>query len=394
MQTLVRRLAAVAALVLAALAYLELAWPPFYDFAPAEPFHGDRWYNPYAGYRGGGLVGNFHAHSEAWSGLTFGNTPARELYELYKSLHYDVIGISDYMAIEPPQSQTDIYLSAYEHGYTPGRHHQTVIGAKHVNWFDYPLGWSSRQKQSVIDALRPGAELLVLNHPTKGDSYAIEDMDRLSGYDAVEVASKYGVWDDFWDAALTAGRPVWGFASDDGHAQTETGAASHIGIGSLVIHAERNADAVLAALRAGRFHSLYTRQNEGPIALEYCEVDQGAVRVRVGEPADLIRFYSAHGQLRDEARRKPEAQYVMTADDPYVRIEITAHHAVLYLNPVIRWDGVALPRPQAAMRAAPTWEVRAGGAVMLLAAWLAIGWVGFRARAQSPASALAERNST
>jgi hypothetical protein len=35
----------------------------------------------------------------------------------------------------------------------------------------------------------------------------------LTGYDALEVASKYGVWEDYWDAALSAGRPVWGVAS-------------------------------------------------------------------------------------------------------------------------------------------------------------------------------------
>jgi hypothetical protein len=393
-RTLVRRLAAAAVLVLAGLVYLELAWPPFYDFAPPEPFRGERWYNPYAGYRGGGLLANFHAHSEAWSGLTFGDTPARQLHDIYKARGYDLIGISDYMGIEPPQDPNELYLSAYEHGFTPGRHHQTVIGAKHVDWFDYPLGSSTRQKQSVIDSLRRSAAFLVLNHPTKADSYAIADMDELSGYDAIEIATKYGVWDDFWDAALSAGRPVWGFAADDGHAQTEEGAGSHVGIGALVIHAQRNPDSVLEALRAGRFHALFTRQNEGPITLEYCEIDAGVLRVRVGEPADLIRFYGEHGQLRSEARRKPEAVYTLRPDDPYVRIEITAHHAVLYLNPVIRWDGVALPRPQAALRPAPTWGTRAGGGLVLALVWVGIARLGLRAPSQSVGAPEPERNST
>jgi len=394
-RTLVRRLVAGAALVFAALVYLELAWPPFYSFPPPEPFHGERWYNPYAGYRGGGLVANFHAHSEAWSGLTFGDTPARQLRDIYKARGYDLIGISDYMAIEPPENASDLYLSAYEHGYTPGRHHQTVIGAKRVNWFDYPLGGSARQKQSVLDALRPGAAFLVLNHPTKADSYTIADMERLTGYDGVEIATKYGVWDDFWDAALSAGRPVWGLAADDGHAQTETGSGSHVGIGSLVIHAERSPDAVLRALREGRFHALYTRQNEGPIALELCEIDAGVLHVRVGEPADLIRFYSEHGELRSEVRRKAEAVYTLRPEDPYVRIEVTAHHAVLYLNPVIRWDGVALPKPQATVQPNPTWAVRGLGALVLLLVWLAIARSALRPRAQLPGAAgAAERNST
>jgi hypothetical protein len=391
----VRRSLVAGILVLAALAYFELAWPPIYDFPPPKPFSGEHWYNPCAGYRGGGLLANFHAHSQAWGGLTFGDTPRHELFELYKARGYDVIGISDYMSIAPSQDPGEIYIPAYEHGYTPGRHHHTVLGATRVSWFDYPIGGSTREKQDVIDRLRPGAAFLAVNHPTKADSFSIDDMERLTDYDAVEVATKYGVWDDFWDAALSAGRPIWGLAADDGHAQSESGSGSHLGIGALVIHTdERSADGVLRALHAGRFHSLYTRQGEGPIALELCEIEDGRLHVRVGERADVIRFYSEHGELRYQENGRSEASYTLGASDPYVRVEVIAHGAVLYLNPVIRWDGVALPHPQARVRALPTWIARGGGAVALLAvAWLLLGR---RAGAQRPAAAPAPgiRNST
>ncbi|MFI5314514.1 MAG: hypothetical protein ACHQ6T_02355 [Myxococcota bacterium] len=391
-----RRLLAAGVFALGALAYFELAWAPFYEFPAPQPFHGERWYNPYAGYRGGGLLANFHAHSEAWGGITFGDIPRRELFALYKARGYDVIGISDYMSLSPPQNDTDIYVSAYEHGYTPGRHHHTVIGAKSVVWFDYPLGGSARQKQSVIDWLRPGAAFLSVNHPTKANSFSISDMERLTGYDAVEVATKYGVWDDFWDAALSAGRPIWGLAADDGHAQSEQGSGSHLGIGALLIHTgDRSAAGVLRALHAGQFHSLYTRQGEGPIALELCEIEDGKLHVRVGERANVIRFYSAHGDLRHQESGREEASYELVADDPYVRVEVIAHGAVLYLNPVIRWDGVALPNPTARVLAAPTWGLRGAGALALLA----LTWLAGRARRGSAQRAAAApvagiRNST
>jgi hypothetical protein len=392
----VRRLFAASVLALAALAYFELAWPPFYEFPAPRPFSGERWYNPYAGYRGGGLLANFHAHSEAWGGLTFGDTPRHELFALYKARGYDVVGISDYMAISPAQADGEIYVSAYEHGYTPGRHHQTVIGADRVSWFDYPLGGSTRQKQHVIDWLRPGAPFLAVNHPTKANSFTIADMERLTGYDGVEVATKYGVWDDFWDAALSAGRPIWGLAADDGHAQSESGSGSHLGIGAVVIHSdERSAAGVLRALREGRFHSLYTRQGEGPIALELCEIEDAKLHVRVGERADVIRFYSAHGDLRYQETGRAEASYSLAADDPYVRVEVIAHGAVLYLNPVIRWDGVALAKPEARVLAAPTWAARVGGAIALLAlAWLLPRARGAGAQRPEAAPASGIRNST
>jgi hypothetical protein len=364
----VRALAA-AVFVLALGVYLEFAWPPFYDFPPPRPFSGDVWYQPYAGYRGGGLVGNFHAHAGVWGGLTAGEVTREELHAMYLEHGHDVIGISDYMSIAPPQGADALYLSAYEHGYTVGRRHQTVIGAERVDWFDYPLGGNVRQKQHVIDRLRAGAPFLVLNHPTKAGSYAFGDFEKLAGYDALEVATKYGIWDDFWDAALSAGRPVWGMAADDGHTQ-RTGGGSHLGIAAVVIQAaERTPEAVLAALRAGRFHSLYMRQNEPPIALVRAEIEDGELVVEIGETAQVIRFISAHGAIRREERGRSIGRYRLAARDPYVRVEVIAHGAVLYLNPVIRWDGVALPAPRAELRPLPTWTVRGLGALAL--AWLA-----------------------
>ena len=374
MRTWIRRLLGAGVFALAVLAYVELVWPPRYDFPPAAPFKGDRWYNPYAGYRGGGLLANFHAHSEVWGGLTFGDTPRHELYALYKQRGYDVIGISDYMTISPPQASGDIYLSAYEHGYTPGRHHQTVIGARRVTWFDYPLGGSVEQKQDVLDRLRPDAQFLIINHPTKAESYDFTDFEKLTGYDAVEVASKYGVWENFWDVALSSGRPVWGVASDDGHASVEDGAGSHVGIGYLKIHTvEPTALGVLTALHAGRFHSIYTRDGKPGIDLELFEIEGDQLHVRVGEGADLIRFWGQDGRLLWSEHKRNEAFYTLSNADTYVRVEVDvfARKAVLYLNPLIRWDGVALPKPEATFLVGRTWAIRAGGALLFMAGFLA-----------------------
>lgn len=359
-----RILTSCAAIGLSLALYLELAWPPFYAFPEPRPFAGDAWYQPYAGYRGGGLLANFHAHARVWGGLTFGEVPREELHALYASRGYEVIGISDYMSIAPKQPGDGLYLPVYEHGYTIGRHHQTVIGAEDVDWFDYPLGGSTRHKQHVIDALRPDAAFLILNHLGKAGAYSRDDLAELTGYDAVEVSSKYGVSADYWDAALSAGRPIWGTASDDGH--TQRSKRSHLGIGATVIHAEeRTPQAVLRALRAGRFHALRMRRNQAPIVLLRAEIEDGELVVRVGERADSIRFIGAHGVLRHEARGVDEARHRPGADDPYLRVEVEARGAQLYLNPVLRWDGVALPAPRAEALALPTFALRAFGALVL-----------------------------
>jgi hypothetical protein len=78
-----------------------------------------------------------------------------------------------------------------------------------------------------------------------------------------------------------------------------------------------------------------------------------------------------------------------------VRVEVIAHGAVLYLNPVLRWDGVALPKPEARVLVAKTLAVRAGGAAALAALlWLASRSLrtGAQGAVRAPASGV--RNST
>ena len=92
-----------------------------------------------------------------------------------------------------------------------------------------------------------------------------------------------------------------------------------------MIHSvERTALGVLAALRAGRFHAMYTRDGQPPIELLACELEGDVLTVRVGETADVIRFIGQHGRILRDERKRSEASYTVTADDPYVRVEVVA----------------------------------------------------------------------
>jgi len=50
---------------------------------------------------------------------------------------------------------------------------------------------------------------------------------------------------------------------------------------------------------------------------------------------------------------------------------ITSPQTVLYLNPVLRYDGKNLPKPAASVDAAATWAIRGGTGLGLAAVWLA-----------------------
>jgi hypothetical protein len=379
------------AIALAAVGHSLLA-PPLYEYPAARGFEGGRWYNPYESYGGRGLRVNLHAHSRAWLGLTSGSVEPDALRALYRDRAYDVAVISNYQRIEPPDGSGGIYLPAYEHAMLPLAPHQTVLGARAVSWRDYPLWQSTRQRQHVIDRLTEDGSVLILNHPVKVQGYPIEDMGLLSGYHAIEIASKYGLALGHWDAALTAGRAVWGVASDDGHHQDRR--ASHIGIGWLIVEAsERSAAGVLDALRAGRFHSVFSRNREPANQLLSARLEGGELHVRCRDRADSIRFVSEDGALRTSVADRTEVSYRVRPEDPYVRVEIVTGRTSLFLNPVIRQQVPGPPRLlQPLVLETRTLLLRGSGLLVLGAALaLLVSW-GWPRRGPSPLGAEVRSN--
>ena len=373
----------VGALVGLVLVLFHLAWPPVYRFPEARPFSGPNWHNPYeaADARGaaventdaGWLKANFHSHSRSWGGLARrGRTyPTEILWKQYESIGYDVIGISNYQSIRPAMPGEKLYIPAYEHGFSITQQHQTVLGARAVSWFDFPIYQGVRQKQCVIDSLRAHATAVILNHPNKTSSYSTEDLKQLTGYTGIEVASKYARGAPHWDAALSAGRPVWGFCGDDGHdiERLRTSGTAWL----MVQPRARTPQAVLDALGRGRFYGVWARQDRVPNALEACRIDQGRLDVRLQEPADMIRFVGQGGEVKAEARDARESHYVLTPTDTYIRVEAETRATTLFLNPVFRYEGASYAVPEATVATGFTWFFRG---VALLIGLGAVGAVG------------------
>lgn len=357
-----------AILLVAAVLALEAALPPRYAFPPARPFSGERWYHPYAGVDpSGALRANFHAHSRAWGGLANGSGTPQAIKDHYRARGYDVPGISNYHSIVPPDPD-ELNLPCYEHGWGVGQVHQTVVGARSVSWLDYPFLQDVDHRQQVIDELVRDGAFVVLNHPTKGTGYRRADLRRLVGYGALEVASRYGTALDRWDAALSAGRAVWGVASDDGHDPLHR--ASHSGIGWLEVHAaDRSAEGILEALHAGRFHAVWSRDREPPNELLGAALEGDVLRVRLAEPADVVRFVGQGGAVLSEVRGSDVAERRLTAEDTYVRTEVWTRGTALFLNPVVRCGERGLRVEPAVVAVGPTRRERGawGGLAAVLA---------------------------
>lgn len=356
---LVRLFAIVAGIVL-----IPYAWAPIYDFPPPSPFTGPQIWNPYAASHGDWKRANFHAHGRAWLGLTSGVQPSSEVVRRYHQLGYDVAGVSDYQHIAafngvntPP---------VYEHGFNIGKSHQLAIGAHAVEWFDLLLWQSHSNQQYIIDRVHAKADLLALNHPNTRDAYDEQAAGTLTGFDLIEVANGPFTDESAWDAALSSGRPVWSVGNDDTHDLDDTRRTA--AAWTMIDAPSANIRDIVEGLRGGRS---YTVLRTGAIGsanettLSSLAVADHTMTVTLAGAPSTLTFIGVNGEVKHVQRDSTSASYALTDDDPYVRVVVTTPQAMLFLNPVIRWDGRRIPRPQATVNTAATWAQRGLAAIAI-----------------------------
>lgn len=346
-----------AALAGAVLLLLPYAFGPVYSFPEPASFAGPALHNPYAGWTGDWQRANLHAHGSAWGGMTSGAQPDSAVAQHYRRLGYTVPGVSNYQAIAAHHGVDTLPL--YEHGFNVGKYHQLAIGARQVEWFDFPLWQSLSHRQYVIDRVKRKAALVSLNHPDSRDAYGNHALRFLSGYDMIEVVNGPFTAEALWDEALSSGHPVWAVANDDTHDLTD---ARRMAVGWNMIGApSASEDAVVGALRAG--HS-YAVLRTGALdaahltRLERLDVRGDTITVALAGAPSTVVFIGQNGVVRKSVSSVTAADYTLTDDDTYVRTVVTSPQTTLFLNPVFRWDGQHLPGRTATVDRASTWFFR------------------------------------
>ena len=348
-----------ALIVLALISLAPYACSPVYRFDTARPFSGDRLYNPYAS-----VAANrpwrrvqLHTHSRAWLGLTAGKQTDTAVVDAYRNAGYDVASLSNYQRITATQPDA---LRVYEHGYNVGKHHQLAIGARSVMWFDLPLWQSVHHKQYMIDRLAQTADLVAIAHPNALQGYAYPDQElaQLTGYQLIEVVNGRFTDESGWDAALSAGRPVWGIGNDDTH-DIRNRDRFDIAWNMTAADSNKSAD-VINALRMGRsYATVRTAPNQSGAVLSRVVESGGVVTVDLDRPATRIAFIGQNGAIKKTMSGLSSASYAFAPDDSYIRAVVEVPGQTLYLNPVIRFDGT-LPSPGAPLDLVWTWIVRGG----------------------------------
>jgi len=339
--------------VVAILLLLFIAIPsllaPVYRFPLPKPFAGPSLWNPYAHLTGTWQKANLHAHGHAWGGVTNGRQSDDEVVRAYKQRGYTVAGVSNYGSIAAFHGVDTIPL--YEHGYNIPKAHQLAIGAHQVVWLDFPFWQTMDQKQFILDRVGAAADLVSLNHPNTG--YVDEDMRNLTGYQLMEIVNGPFPVEDLWDYALSAGHVVWAVANDDAHDVTNL-RRTFIAWNMIDAPTASAAD-VIGALRQGRSYAVSLAGNKTDAALKSVEVTDATVTIAsTGVPATYL-FVGQDGAVRGTANQVMEAAYTFAATDTYIRTVIRTPNMVMYVNPIIRYDGATLPSPEAAVDETSTW---------------------------------------
>jgi len=373
----VRRLA----VGLAVLILLPYAWAPVYRFPEPAPFSGAQFWNPYATLSGQWARANLHAHGHAWLGLTSGAQSDSAVAARYREMGYAVAGVSDYQRIAAFHGVDTLPL--YEHGFNLGKNHQLAIGAHGVDWFDLPLWQSPSEQQYVIDRVKRKASLVALNHPSSRDAYSLDALRWLTGFDLIEVANGPFTTEDEWDATLSSGHVVWAIGNDDTHDLEDLRRTAVAW--TMIDTASSGESDVLFALRGGRSYAVLRTgafAASGVTTLSSLNVVGNTMTVTLNGAPSKVTFIGQDGVVRNTIHDALSASYVMRGDDSYIRTVVTSPHTTLFLNPVVRWNGAALPAPVATVNGFWTWMQR-GSAIVVAAGLL---WMFRRLRRASPAT--------
>lgn len=361
-------------LVLLVVAYIAFNYLtcPVYDFPEPEPFSGESWYNPYQEVDSfHWRRSNFQIQSYAWWGITGGRHNTNEAIDsVYRKLGYEVIATSDYMRINRHGDERPEYIPVYEHGYGIKKHHQVVIGSSKVSWRDYPLFQTLHHKQHIIDVLKKKNELVYIAHPRLRGGWAPEDFNYLTGYDGIEVLNYMRFSIEHWDAALSAGRYATILGNDDAHDLRQQ---LEIGHRCTYVHAgELEAEAIIRSLRNGVHYAADIfrtaretwdeKYDKAKLIAKITDVkvNGDTLTVACNKEALEYRFIGQYGKIMGVQRGGAAGKYTLRDDDSYIRTEITfADRNILYLNPVVRYDGeLPVDSKKAEIDRVRTWAFR------------------------------------
>jgi hypothetical protein len=314
------------------------------------PFKGKEWYNPYDLVDTGKVDKvNLHAHTHQWYGLTNGEGNSLEIQKKYAGLGYTLAQTSEYSLLNLENK-----IACYEHGFGVAKIHQLVLNAEKVSWFEYPFFQLTAHKQDILNRLRqdnPNATI-VLAHPKLRNGYRSSEMSELSGYDLMEVVSRYRVSTEIWDSALVQGNPVFLLGSDDCHSSSKEGEIGRVW--TYVFRSEKedlisrlkSGSAVAMSIPFEKDQEIQNYHHSHRCPLFEVKIKKDSLHVRFSNDLTQIRMIG-DGQI-GEWMDVSNGEFLSDLKEchHYCRLELKNEFGVhLFLNPFVRSEKGEQPQP-------------------------------------------------
>ena len=356
LRRIVKVLVAIALLALLAVIVTGVSF--VYNFRHPQPFSGPDIFNPY---RNIDTVhcwkrANFHTHSRVEGILNECEYTAEQTYDKYREFGYDIVTFSNHNQIIPHPAGESLHMNLYEHGYNLFKFHKLVFGSESVNYFDNLLPLFTFQRQTQIDMLSDEADIVVLNHPLRTNATFDTHLQRLSGYNIIELDSGRSTENEYWDTALSAGNYSFALANDDLHYPDRSSAIA-VRSNFLCTPTAQYSD-IKKALLDGSFYAMRIadygsgnwdikreKNRQIPYIKNIGGIDSN-IFIALSEKADSIKVTGQNHTTLLLATATDSVGYTMRTDDSYSRF--TAYFAdgeVIYTNPFARYDASLAPTP-------------------------------------------------
>lgn len=326
-----------------------------YDFPQHSPFSGDSWYVPYQDLGDTLLRANFHAHSRCWGGLTNGDDSPDQLAAAYRQEGYTVPGISNYQSVWVGDRSEEAFIPLYEHGVNWHKIHNLAIDARRVSHVLFPYHFSIHQKQQEILAVERVASLVALAHPTDA-RYPRPQLERLTGFQLMEIGHSTGIEEEQWDLVLSTGKPVWILCNDDTHSLQNEPPFNRW---TRIYCQKPERTHILESLKKGNHYGVWAYDDQcEDNRLTTFSISNDTLHIALRDSANRIDLIGQNGIQRATVAGDHEIRYHLQPDDTYIRAEVHHDHGIMYLNPVFRYDGTWPSEAEPAVRVMSTWATR------------------------------------
>ncbi|TGJ99142.1 phosphoesterase [Leptospira semungkisensis] len=296
-----------------------------------------------------------HLHTnEIWY-TPLRNSP-EEILEIYGNFGTKILSFTDYGTITKVDSKNPVLIPGYEWGRNLKKRHLTILGTEKVEPDYFPLYSSLENIQWEINAQKEKGAFVVINHPTLYNGFTLSELERLSGYDAIEVLSPYGDISKYWDELLSQGIHSFCMSGDDLHYLPK---AEYVKIQSkthglretlTLLFAEKgealmryillNTDSysqedILKALKSGNYACVrkLKRNLDDPKLKSFSLKNGNEVSFEFEETPFFVEFIGVDGQVLHSIVNQKSGSYKAKPRDFYVRIQALFPTAYVFSNP-------------------------------------------------------------